>query len=70
MTYSIYDAYNKSVEYVKNGKSIPEAIYLTLMSDIDYDHDPQQMLLYWHAHRVPPFVAGKGYPRTKENEHG
>ena len=55
--YSIYDAYDQSVQLTKRGELLEAAIFHALQRELrpHYPHDAQAMLLHWHQRNVELF---------------
>lgn len=62
MALNIWQAYDKSIELMRDGEAMEAAVFHALQYEIDYPHDAQAMLTWWHARRVVPFSVAGGYP--------
>lgn len=67
MALNIWQAYDKSIELIRAGEKPEAAIFHALQYEIDYEHDAEQMLLYWHWQRTRPFTIKGGYPKVGLN---
>jgi hypothetical protein len=65
MALNIYQAYDKSIELIRAGETMEAAIYHALQYELNYEHDAQAMLLYWHSRRAKPFNIKGGYPMRR-----